>query len=145
MIQNPFQKSERYIRCPGCGKSEHQVSHLPLGTETAWYCDDCGVRFRLRVISADCVNCEVIPVESKEKRLVTLRSAGPVTLLVEGMVLLPNDDEEGHERFFYDEHTCPTNYMRKVVKVIDAEGDEDPHGVFAFVKLEPWKPEYEEW
>ena len=75
----------------------------------------------------------------------TLRSSGPVTLLVKGMALLPHNNEEDHQRFFYDEHTCPTNFMPNVVKVIDADGDEDPHGVFAFVKSEPWKPEYGEW
>ena len=147
MTQTPFQKPERYIRCPACGKSEHQVSHLAPGTQTSWYCDDCGVRFDVRVISPESVDCEVRPGESKEKRLVTLRSSGPVTLLVEGMVLLPADadDEESSQRYFYDDHTCPTNYLPSVVKVIDAEGDEDPHGVFAFVSIEPWKPEYEEW
>lgn len=108
MFQRPFAKHERYIRCPGCGKSEHQVSHLPVGKKTAWYCEECGIHFRLHVISADAVDCEPIPGERQEKRLVVLRSTAPVTLHVEATVYVP------------------------------AEGNRDPHGVFEFISMEPW-------
>jgi hypothetical protein len=52
---------------------------------------------------------------------------------------MDDPEAENHARYFYDEHTCPTNFMGEVEKVIDpADGDEDPHGIFAFVKMEPW-------
>jgi ribosomal protein L37AE/L43A len=137
-VQETFQKTERYVKCPACGKSEHAVSHLPPETKTAWYCHDCGAKFKVYVISHNFVDCEVVAGEKMEKRLVTLRSLEPVTLLVEGMVLLPDDGEEESLRYFYDEHTCPTNFMGQIVEIVDANGDKDPHGIFAFVKSEPW-------
>lgn len=138
MIQKPFSKKTQYIWCPECKQGAHAVSHLPVGTKTAWYCDDCGAHFRVHVLSLDQVDCEAIPGERKVKRLVTLRSRAPVTLLVEGMTLLPDDDEVHHAQFYYDEHTCPTNYLGRVVEVIDEKGERDPHGVFEFVSIEPW-------
>jgi len=137
MIQKPFTKPDRYICCPGCGKGEYGVSHLPLGTKTSWYCDECGVLFTLQVISPDEIDTEVTS-KRQEKRLITLKSEGPVTLLVEGLAFIPGDSEE-HQRYYYDEHTCPTNYMPNVVQVIDEAGDRDPHGVFRFISAEPWK------
>ncbi len=56
MIQVPFISPIRYIHCPGCGKGEHEVSHLAAGTVTLWFCDECGVRFRLHVIDEDHVD-----------------------------------------------------------------------------------------
>jgi ribosomal protein L37AE/L43A len=143
MIQIPHTKPERYIFCPSCGKSEHGVSHLRAGTQTAWYCDDCGVRFSLEVISPDEIRVEVL-AEYKERRLVTLRSDGPVTLVVEGLRFFPSrpgEDQEAGERYYYDEGTCPTNYVRDVVEVRDENGESDPHGIFTFVKSEPWPAE----
>ena len=49
-----------------------------------------------------------------------------------------------NEEYFYNEHTCPTNYMTEVVKVISEDGNEDPHGIFAYVKTEPWRDLEEE-
>jgi hypothetical protein len=39
-----------------------------------------------------------------------------------------------HQRYFYDEHTCPTNYLSQV-EMISFEGSNDPHGVFEFVSV----------
>lgn len=44
-----------------------------------------------------------------------------------------SDGDPGSEAYFYDEHTCPTNWMRDVIAVI-SDGDEDPHGFATFVK-----------
>lgn len=138
-IQRPFTKSERFIKCPACSKYESRVDHLPQGTKTAWYCDLCGVRFRLEVLSDGRIECEVIEGQSKAKRLVTLRSEGPVTIQIATFTLLPIKDEIYSSRYYYEEHTCPTNYLRDVVKVISEDGDEDPHGIFKFVSIEPLK------
>ncbi len=40
------------------------------------------------------------------------------------------------QRYYYEEHTCPSNFLG-VEKVMDDSGDEDPHGIFAFVGIEP--------
>jgi rubredoxin len=138
MTQTTFTKPDRYILCPACGKDDFSVGHLPIGTKTAWYCDVCGVRFKLHVLVNNEVECEVIEGERKEKRRVVLQSSGPVTLHLKTFTISPGDDEEFHAEYYYNEHTCPTNFMRDVVKVIDKTGDDDPHGVFKFVSIEPW-------
>lgn len=44
------------------------------------------------------------------------------------------EDELAHQKYHYNEHTCPTNYIGDVLKVVDpADGDQDPHGIFKFV------------
>lgn len=137
VVQESFTKPERYILCPGCQKDDFRVDHLPAGTNTAWYCDECGIRFRVHAMANDKVECEVMEGESRAKRTVILRSDGPVTLHLSDSVMLPDDDEAGHAEYFYNEHTCPTNFMAKVTKVIDEDGDDDPHGVFRFVSISP--------
>jgi phage/plasmid primase-like uncharacterized protein len=59
-MQESFTKPGRYIRCPACKKDDFRVDHLTEGTKAAWYCDGCGVRFRLHVLAENCVECDVI-------------------------------------------------------------------------------------
>lgn len=40
--------------------------------------------------------------------------------------------DDAHHRYFYEEHTCPTNWLRDVF-AIQAGSDSDPHGLFEFV------------
>jgi hypothetical protein len=54
--------------------------------------------------------------------------------VVEG---IHHEDEDDSHRYYYNEGTCPTNYLG-VLKVFDDEGDDDPHGIFEFVKCDPW-------
>ena len=140
IAQVSFTKPDRFILCPGCGKEDFRVDHLPVGTVTAWYCDGCGVRFRLRNFADDnLVECEILAGQSKSPRLVTLRSDEPVIIQVGTFALLPEDDDvrrEDNARYFYEEHTCPSNFLRNVVRVFGADGEEDPHGIFKFVKIE---------
>ena len=139
MIVTPFQKPERYVACPACGKGEHQVSHLAVGTRTAWYCHEegCRRRFSLTVVSGGYVVLEVMN-ERCVATLVTLRSSKPVTIVVEGMRFVKDGDvqdemeEARQDRYFYEEHTCPTNYLR-VLEVRDDSGDKDPHGIFEYI------------
>lgn len=45
-------------------------------------------------------------------------------------------EEYAHEqRYFYNQHTCPTNWIGEIVEII-FKGDRDPHGVFEFVSVE---------
>jgi hypothetical protein len=46
-------------------------------------------------------------------------------------------DEEASDdsqRYFYEEHSCPTNWLQYTVAVIDETGDEDPHGFLKHVR-----------
>lgn len=138
-----FAKPDKYISCPSCQAADFRVDHLKEGYKTAWYCDECGVRFSVLILSAGLVDTELINGERKERRVVTLVSSGPVTLELNTFVLVPNRNEETVAEYFYNEGACPVNFMKDVSKVIDSSGDEDPHGVFKFVsirKLEPERP-----
>lgn len=46
------------------------------------------------------------------------------------------EDYVEHQRYYYNEHTCPTNWFRNVEEII-FQKDKDPHGVFEFVSVEP--------
>ena len=82
-------------------------------------------------------------MESKTPTLVLLKR--------NGIYLVVNGYGNGNDAYFYNEHTCPTNYMQDVEAVI-YEKDADPHGVFEWVatidKPEDWDcapEEFEEW
>jgi hypothetical protein len=47
----------------------------------------------------------------------------------------PDTDEKNqhHQRYFFEEHSCPTNWLKECVMVIK-DGDCDPHGFLSFVR-----------
>jgi hypothetical protein len=65
----------------------------------------------------------------------------PVYFVVEGLAPYPEDDttRDEHERYFYEEHTCPTNFVGGDVVALYENGDRDPHGAFRFVRS-VWMP-----
>lgn len=73
------------------------------------------------------------------------RDGTPVYFVVEGCasteVIAEGDNPLDHS-FYYDEHSCPTNYVP--VDDIRTPDDDDPHGVFEYVRT-VWMPaEYAE-
>jgi hypothetical protein len=47
---------------------------------------------------------------------------------------------QSHHRYFYEVHTCPTNFVGgNVVAIFDGDND-DPHGIFEHVASE-WMPQ----
>ncbi len=80
---------------------------------------------------------EVIDTPNLRRRVVlTIR---PTTETIRLILVAPRYDHHGedspeeteHERYFYEEHTCPSNWLRDIVRVEVGE-DHDPHG---FVEL----------
>lgn len=45
-------------------------------------------------------------------------------------------DDPGAGSFLYEQHTCPTNWIDRVVAII-ADGDDDPHGFAKYVRSIP--------
>lgn len=128
--------SKRMINCPECGSPEFSFDHLGVGSLFGpWYCDECGCGIRGEVISG---GAEItIHSDRKAKTLVLLRLdkevSPPVHIVVEGMIFYPANGKpeinKESKAFFYNEHTCPWNYLGVRIK----EGDDtDPHGIFAF-------------
>lgn len=89
----------------------------------------------------DRVHCDASPTKVL---LCIPPQTAPIYLLVEGLSFRKrdhvSDDDEPHERYFYDEHTCPTNWIRYVVEIMIG-GDSDPHGLARFVAVEDGHPE----
>jgi hypothetical protein len=44
-----------------------------------------------------------------------------------------DDDNQFHQRFFFNEHSCPTNWLDECVAVI-INNDTDPHGFLKFIR-----------
>lgn len=85
----------------------------------------------------------MVPVESKHSahsdmfqtlNLLAIDTGdGVAYFVVEGCAkFCPNDELQEQNRYFYEEHTCPTNFIR--VPLISFKGDHDPHGLFRFVR-----------
>lgn len=80
------------------------------------------------------------------KTLVLLKietSDGPVYFVVEGVKRWPESyaEMQDGDRYFYEEHTCPINFIR--VPLIASGGDLDPHGLFDHVETVWMMDEYE--
>lgn len=126
--------------CPNCGSPEFSHGHLKPGMSFGpWYCDGCGCAVRGKA-QEDGVDIERTG-EWKAKTLVLLRLDVPtqqdkqIHIVVQGMLFYKDGQnpegllfkQQGLDAYFYDEHTCPWNYLRVPIK----EGDNtDPHGLF---------------
>lgn len=86
----------------------------------------------------------------KTLNLLKINTLGdPIYFVVEGLGTLKDgesyEDFQGHQSYFYEEHTCPTNFVGPhsegygVVALYEG-GDRDPHGVFRFVRA-VWMPQ----
>lgn len=137
----PYQKIINYAICPFCGETTSSVDHLlQETTETLWYCDKCGGRYGLKFENGKMFICKTD--ERKDKTLVFLQ-AGYIVLIVEGLNLSGIGTE--NNAYYYNEHTCPTNYMKDVIKVIDLRNrDTDPHGIFEYKKTVPYDKRIED-
>lgn len=65
---------------------------------------------------------------------------GPVYFVMEhpryhapGIEPDPAAANQEHQRYFFEEHSCPTNWLRECVAVIKG-GNDDPHGFLEFVR-----------
>lgn len=135
-----------YISCPACGDGEHRVDHLydmrmPVKFGP-WYCNKCGAVFAGEVIATG--NVSVWPHETRTRftRSMALLKldgkGGPVFFVMDHARYHASEtesDEENqkHQRYYFEEHSCPTNWLRKCVAVIQ-NGDWDPHGFLDFVR-----------
>jgi hypothetical protein len=137
-------KSKSFVPCPSCCMcSSFRVDHLPVSQTITyvWTCNECHQRVSIKRVSEN--DFEALAMGVKETPVtVTLRSitTPPITLKLNTWKYahsqgLSQEEYESDKRYFYNEHTCPTNWIREVEE-IEFEGDRDPHGVFEFVSVE---------
>jgi len=127
--------------CPGCDYGEFQFDHLSVGQQVHWCCDGCnkqikGVRLGRYSFDAVLTGWENLPMTF------TLRSRTepPIEVKVNGWKYehSKNDTPEEYfddQEYFYNTHTCPTNWLRDVEQ-ISVGKDTDPHGLFHLVSIE---------
>lgn len=127
-----------YVSCPHCGKRAGRIDHL-FGDRLPrswgpWYCDECGGAYEGTVVSPT-----EIAIEKRDGRrkidtldlLMIPARAEPVYLVLNSW-RWEGDEDHGKE-YFYEEHTCPTNWTDQIEAFI-LDGDADPHGVAQFVR-----------
>lgn len=134
MIIQAKQEVKNVLPCPECGEYAHSWGHLKAGRSFGpWYCDHCGAGIR-GVATDEGAEIELSGTR-KLDTLVLLRLYEPlkdgeqIHIVVEGMTFVEDGEEPDfeHDKYFYNEHTCPWNYLRLPLKCGD---DADPHGVF---------------
>ena len=131
--------------CPHCEKETSTVDHLLGGTvSTAWYCDSCGGRYSLNFSSTGCV---IRPLKEWIISVAVVLQLGKTFVVVKGMLFAKGSREnfdDSNLQYFYDEHTCPINWMG-VECLYDSENDDsDPHGLFSFVGYELYPEGFED-
>jgi len=129
---------EKFISCPECGDSSVTTVNIRLGTSFGpWFCDSCGCGYKGLLDSNG--KLHVKPNNQKRvKTLVLLRLdvMPPIHIVVKGSKVVPKDSKVvpkerpwdfSSDVYYYNEHTCPWNYLRLPVKRGE---DVDPHGLF---------------
>lgn len=144
-----------FLICPWCGaKSGCRVDHLygeaPRGFGP-WYCEACGEAMEGTVQIGPLVQVhKAASTKRMTPRLVLLKRDGPSPVYfvvsdhdhIDGVE--PTDEErQVNAEYLYEEHSCPTNWLRDVVAVIE-DGDADPHGFLSFVRACPSPPGFDE-
>lgn len=135
-----IKETKHYVCCPHCGHSKTSVDHLFNEDHLSgrsfgpWYCDECGLSYSGKVVG----NEVFVQKEPGRKDISTVfLKHGNVLLAVEGMYF-DGDLNQEEARFFYNEHTCPTNFLKDVIEVYDiSDWSVDPHGIFEFVGAIP--------
>lgn len=127
--------------CPHCGEVAKRLDYLlamaakkPYGFGP-WACDSCNHYYSGTLSTVD-GKPSVITVKSDKSSseevydlLVLPPQNKPVYLIVS------TEDygrKERDQSFYYNEHTCPTNWIKRVVGIVIGD-DPDPHGLFEFV------------
>lgn len=135
-----FRHVHHTVGCPHCGKDAgSQIDHLmEEGFRTQWYCNHCGGKYKLDVEKGG----EQVQVQALDERIrdcaILLKYEGAY-VVARGMLAVEAGepaDMSAHE-YFYNEHACPTNWMKDVLCLYDsAHDDTDPHGMFEYVGSE---------
>lgn len=110
---------------------------------------NCGAEYRGQVFADGSATVAVTGKrEIKVRALLRLKpSAGPILIEVDGIDFLDlgqkveDVDLTESKRYWFEEHTCPTNFVSDVVHLWSGD-DADPHGLFELLDVVPAPPEH---
>lgn len=118
--------------CPDCGEPSSDYTHIKEGGRFGtWYCDGCGAGFYGTIERGRPV---LLRDKSKKIDTLVLLRKDDLFLVVKGMRFVGHGKDEtigANDQYFYEQHTCPTNYLKDVVAVIQGDSA-DPHGLFEY-------------
>ncbi|HEX5183571.1 MAG TPA: hypothetical protein VFW19_10525 [Allosphingosinicella sp.] len=126
--------------CPTCQVGGWAICHPP-GRYGPWGCDICGARFTFDIGQEGIELIQEPTPDTPAWLIVKLASSEPpVYFVVDHPIYAHAKDETPeerarHERYYVEEHTCPTNLVP--VAAIVSEGDPDPHGILEFIAHVP--------
>jgi hypothetical protein len=150
--------TKRHVVCPACDKPAGTIDHMiedaiRLGEPSmicGWYCEHCGWEYRGHVFADGTAK-----VDKTGKRKIETRALlkleplkGDVYIEVEGMTFLgvgetiDGKDLVEDSRYYYEEGTCPTNYLGSIREIWEGDYGMDPHGLFKLIDVVPAPPEY---
>lgn len=103
-------------------------------------CEFCGraFKFSLEIIDHEVYFKEIVETFDSKPVFVLLqcRDASNVYVVLNTYVYKHgNEDFDLDKSYYYNEHTCPTNWLKgDVIKILDSEDmEDDPHGIFQYV------------
>lgn len=137
--------TKTHIVCPACNKPAGTIDHFTNPVSTRWYCDICGEQYSFTVTKQ---NNELIVSDlkltgNKKNDCLVLLKNGDIGLVVKGMYF--NNEFDSNHEYFYNEHTCPVNYLKDIKDVFDLKNkDTDPHGIFEYVRTLPYDDRVDE-
>lgn len=133
-----------FYDCPSCATGKFSYGHLrdsPHGMNVTWDCPECGAVINATATTGEPDKIMVRDtgkVERDYDTLVLLRYSAstpehPLYIVIKAKWYAHAQDRALGETdvYFYDEHTCPWNYLR--LPTLFA-GDNDHHGLFEHVK-----------
>jgi hypothetical protein len=121
-------------QCAECG-SDSWKFHMELHATAhpyQWVCDTCGTEMQL-VFSDNGTAVSQVSTGRRCNRtlcLFTFANVERLCVIADGIRWDFNTDED--QRYYYEEHTCPTNLLR--CEEIFFNGEGDPHGILTLVK-----------
>jgi ribosomal protein L37AE/L43A len=133
--------------CPWCGEeSGGRVDHLydrPNTSFGPWFCEKCSRAFKgvAHAPGDVTITKDEKNTTSWTRQMVLLKfdgKDGPVFFVMDHKRYHTGEpkteaEHQDSQRYFFEEHSCPTNWLRDCVAVIE-DGDTDPHGFLDFVR-----------
>jgi len=151
-------ETKRRVACPACNAPGSTFDHLGHDSRFGpWSCDECGLQY-VGQITEQGVELSIVDGLKDRNGLMLIKIRGsepPVYFVINqkfyAWEMLPDgsikSDHDDRQKYFVEEHTCPTNLVP--VEAILSDGDDDPHGALEYVAHveipEKWDPNAVGW
>jgi len=139
----PIRETRIYAPCPWCHKKAsditYHIEHAPCGPFPPWHCNACGRLYVVQIGADKAVHVNRKDGEATYSTLVLLRIPAysePIYLVVSATQYRPEEPCGEGDAYFYDEYTCPSNWLGDVEVVIQGDST-DPHGIAQWVASIP--------